>query len=346
MRRAGRLLAFCAVYAALSGLALAQNPSQTALLNAPSAEEIYDHFPPIPLTRGVSGHVSLSCAVAPDGSSECTIGGETPEGLGFGPAALELAQDWQFSQNSQPVASTARVVVEFQNERETRQVTQGVILVQRAHTVHDRVSATEISEDELSYRICRWNGRRGCSAARPRFQLSDDVYANYYPPAAHSENIGGRALVACAMRSDRRLDCAIEAEAPAGWGFGERALRVVNDVVIQAGHRVEIGAAFRVPVQFGEVDIWEEAPTVHHFRAVYPARALERSIQGRVVLFCEILQNRRPFCIVGEESPANEGFGEAARRVSAAFRLSEAALLQPGYGVGERIEIPISFLMH
>lgn len=55
-------------------------------------------------------------------------------------------------------------------------------------------------------------------------------YIRYYPPRAWEENVGGQVTLDCIVNADGRLSCAITAEEPTGYGFGEATLRVARHI--------------------------------------------------------------------------------------------------------------------
>lgn len=83
-------------------------------------------------------------------------------------------------------------------------------------------------------------------------------------------------------------------------------------------------------------------PTARDFEAVYPTDAFRRGVTGRVVLECLSQADGELACAVASEDPAGEGFGEAARRAAARFRLP---LTTPDgrTTVGSTISIPMTF---
>ena len=93
-----RTALLCAAIASFAASAHAQSSTTRArLLNAPDAQTLIDNFPVIALATGVSGRAVLTCAITPEGESECTAAEETPVGMGFGAAAEQIARDWRFS---------------------------------------------------------------------------------------------------------------------------------------------------------------------------------------------------------------------------------------------------------
>lgn len=69
------------------------NPSWS---RQPSADQMMRAYPPRAIAAGVAGSVSLNCLVLPDGMvADCKVGRETPDGYGFGRAALGLARHFR-----------------------------------------------------------------------------------------------------------------------------------------------------------------------------------------------------------------------------------------------------------
>jgi TonB family protein len=89
---------------------------------------------------------------------------------------------------------------------------------------------------------------------------------------------------------------------------------------------------------------WIERPTGDDFMRYYPEAALNQSVTGRAVLECTAGGDGRVNCGVVEETPTGWGFGDAAVRISRAFRMS--AQLPDGTSVaGGRVRIPIRFML-
>lgn len=73
----------------------------------------------------------------------------------------------------------------------------------------------------------------------------------------------------------------------------------------------------------------------------YPRRALERGVEGRVVLNCAVDVRGALACAVASETPANWGFGEAALRISRDYRMVPA--VQDGRPVEARYRMVVPF---
>lgn len=71
-------------------------------LRHPSLQEQVATYPELAARTGREGHASMSCVVAKDGEmNDCVVVEETPQGAGFGKAALELAHFFQIKPYSE-----------------------------------------------------------------------------------------------------------------------------------------------------------------------------------------------------------------------------------------------------
>jgi len=65
-------------------------------LHRPSGQNMADYYPLAAMQQGVSGHVSMSCKVVPDGHlTACAAVAVTPPGQNFDYASLKLARYFQ-----------------------------------------------------------------------------------------------------------------------------------------------------------------------------------------------------------------------------------------------------------
>ncbi len=101
------------------GPTVASNPDW---VKRPTGEEVANYYPPVASVVGVSGHVTIQCAVQTTGFlANCRILAETPAGMGFGDAALAMAKLFQMKPmtvNGQPVAGGEVVIpIGFQMPR-------------------------------------------------------------------------------------------------------------------------------------------------------------------------------------------------------------------------------------
>jgi protein TonB len=112
-----------AVVIAEPGAPLAVTPSGPPLIvdpvwvRRPSARELARFYPSIALRRGKSGAVRLDCLVRTDGALACRIVEETPEGYGFGDAALRISQTYRMvpaMREGQPIEARYPLRVPFE----------------------------------------------------------------------------------------------------------------------------------------------------------------------------------------------------------------------------------------
>ncbi len=71
---------------------------------------------------------------------------------------------------------------------------------------------------------------------------------------------------------------------------------------------------------------WLRKPTGSDIAAVYPQRAIDETLSGRILIECQVTaQGRMSACIVLNETPVNYGFGDAALKLSRGFVLDPKA---------------------
>lgn len=67
---------------------------------------------------------------------------------------------------------------------------------------------------------------------------------------------------------------------------------------------------------------WMEKPSSEDLAAFYPAKAARNNISGKATITCKVMPDGRlNACVVKEESPAGQHFGEAALKISPKFRM-------------------------
>lgn len=92
--------------------------AQPDWIQRPTAEDVKQFYPPEALRRGVGGMAIIACQVAADGRlTGCVLDREEPAGLGFGAAALAMAERFRMqpmTKDGHPVAGgRVRIPIRF-----------------------------------------------------------------------------------------------------------------------------------------------------------------------------------------------------------------------------------------
>lgn len=67
---------------------------------------------------------------------------------------------------------------------------------------------------------------------------------------------------------------------------------------------------------------WLEKPTGEDMSAYYPRHAARNEISGKVTIRCQVMADGRlQACVIKDETPPGEQFGEAALKLSRKFRM-------------------------
>jgi len=187
----------------------------------PTGEDVAAVYPPSALDRGVGGRAVLECEVAATGLLVgCRASADEPAREGFGAAALALAPKFRMrpmTMDGMPIdGGKVRIPIRF--------------VIPPPQPIEN--------PDWL-----------------PPPAQADPL--RYYPEAAQKRRVEGAATLACIVTAQGVLSaCRVEAEAPAGWGFGEAALKMTplfrmkpkaKDGQPVAGRPVSIPIRFKLP---------------------------------------------------------------------------------------------------
>ncbi|WP_083197125.1 energy transducer TonB [Candidatus Viadribacter manganicus] len=87
----------------------------------------------------------------------------------------------------------------------------------------------------------------------PRWLRRPQSLASYYPRRALARDISGLVVLDCLVDTNGALNCAVVAETPTNWGFGEAALRIAQDhrmvPAMRDGQAVQGRYRMRVPFE-------------------------------------------------------------------------------------------------
>jgi hypothetical protein len=74
-----------------------------------------------------------------------------------------------------------------------------------------------------------------------------------FPGPAYADRVAGLVMLVCTILENRRLACVVDHEAPAGYGFGDAALRLSRLIVtkpLSSDSRLLVGSRIAVPIRF------------------------------------------------------------------------------------------------
>lgn len=172
-------------------------------------------------------------------------------------------------------------------------------------------------------------------------------------PAGLSEDAVGEAQLLCRLADDGSLsNCLVEKESSAGFGAAARSLQDQYRVYMPDGDLVEYEPGMlwtRFTVKWGDRPSvianpnWLRRPTDLEVANAYPDRALRLSVEGTVMLSCEIsYEGLLINCDVLAENPADYQFGRAGLQLSEYFQMTPF-LPDGSCTVGARVNLPLRF---
>jgi TonB family protein len=291
----------------------------------PSQQEILAVWPE--QARRAKGNVVLDCDTDAKGRPRgCSIYKESPRGLGFGKAALKLAQKIELTGSYQ---------------------TGVLIPISFVPDAPSQNGAAEYGQSLSAMTSAPWKTA----------PVSADLAAAW-PKAAPADLQEAQVRLSCGFTADGKLDpCTILSEEPPGLGFGAAALSLASRFSLRTGAadpeqlkkaRVILPITFENPALRAQAPAIIEKPNwvtfIDQQRMVelYPAKAADAGVKtGRGVVVCTVaagggLTN----CTVESEDPPGLDFGPAAVAVLTAFTVNPWT--EDGHPVdGAKLRVPV-----
>jgi TonB family protein len=178
--------------------------------------------------------------------------------------------------------------------------------------------------------------------------------AKAYPPRARAAHLGGGAMVTCTVGPSGALrTCGVLGESPAGYGFGNAARKLAEQMRASRGPDTPAGKELRLQLGFrpemldtgpyiAPDPVWLELPSAAEFQAAFP-KTESGANRVRIVLLCDVAAGGAlAGCAVESEEPAGQGYGAAALALTPKIRVG---LLSAGGVplVGAKIRVPVRY---
>lgn len=293
----------------------------------PTARDILAVFPRGALQKGRDGQAMIECVVTVHGSlNDCIAIWETPDGEGFGRAAIGLAPQFGMkpaTRQGRPTPAMVRIPVNFR--------TSG------------RVDSSQLKR--VAPAAMAW-------AEAPSYA---DVVAAY-PAKARADKLAGRATIQCQLTREGRLKaCDTHADTPKGRGFGVAAKELAKKFRIEVAEKdrgltdeivVHLPFVFDPAMLSPEAQVvgkpsWARLPTPEDMKAAIAP--LKLAATARAQLACVVQPGGGvDACKVVGEDPAASGVGAAALALAPKFRLT--TWTSEGLPtVGGTVRIPLRF---
>ena len=309
-------------------------------IKTPSADDLHGVWPEAAARKGVGGKAVISCTVTTEGLlSDCQVVSESPRGDGFGAAAVLLAARMQMR---------PKLV-------DGKPVGDGVVLIPFDFT-------NPIYEDDAP-QLGTHIPEKKAGVLIPNFVIWENAptradFLTAYQQHASATAPTGHVVVACRLRSDRRLkNCETASEDPKGHGFSAAARQLVEQFVVsaetlggQSADRIAVNLSFffNDPAASAGKEItspqwvrFADGEGAHQF---FPDKAAAAGLAtGRASLDC--IADAHGFmtaCKVGGEDPPDMDFGVAGLKVAAGMGVNPWIDGQPAEGFHVKFAVRIN----
>lgn len=328
------VVAACA--ASLAATAASAQQSGPDWVKRPSPEDLYAAWPAAAWDKGEGGKATIHCVVTALGVlRDCRVVSESPQGSGFGAAALNLSAQFLMRpamKDGKAVASDVTIPINF--------------------SAPGKATGSRIRGQEgMTRRVIRGlNWIEAPSVADVQAAVS---------AKAKAEKVTGHATLECGFTKEGRLlNCSTIQEEPKGYQFAAAAKRLVPrfkaPAVDPQGHAVsdaltDLNFTF-APETFDAATPligrpnWTRLPEADDLQAVLPEAAKKAGVlKARVVMSCTVVADGSlTGCRPTTEEPPGYGYGEATVQLARTFRLSVwSAEGLPT--VGGQVSVPIRY---
>jgi len=307
---------------------LAPGDADPNWIRQPSGADMANVFPKGAIDKRVGGKAVITCQVTVEGFLQaCKAQSESPEGLGFGAAGLQLAPQFRMSPKI----------------RGGKAVPGGEVSIPITWAAPDAgaiITSTSVVMDPPWSRV-------------PTQAEIDAVW-----PAAAKGLSSGQAALRCRLQASGVLNqCDVISENPRGKGFGKAAMTLSK--LFQVSVDPNLGKTLKtlkidVPFRFRDPAApesrtlskprWTRTLSPESMTTLYPEVALKAGVKAGVgVAACVITAGGElADCSVARETPKDLGFGAAALKAAGAMKMNPWTT--EGDGVdGLRVTIPFEF---
>jgi TonB family protein len=293
-------------------------------LKKPRVEDAMQFFPAN--SGGVTGSATLECVVSNRGLLEkCAVAAETPQGHGFGPAALAMSAIFlmrPMTIDGLPVGG-AEVLIPIRFEGGGNAPSHPISVIRMAPWI-SAPTAQEVA------------------AAFPKSAIGK-------VPSAH-------VVLRCAFHEDGALkDCNAVSVEPEDHGFADAANRLSNGFKAYVNPKTDKLANLRVDIPFDFRDpsrpspptevydpVWLRSVNPAYVGKLFPAAAAQAGLKtGAATIDCSVQHDGTlKDCSVESENPAGMGFGDAALQVASVMAMNPWTA-QGDPVDGARIRLPV-----